>query len=133
MYCTFSPPSGELQLEPRGFTRDCAGYLSSLIVLMFVCGSKLEDTFDMSKWDHCLGITVGACCILIEFQVIYCVIVSNFKQVCIMLGIKNHGDVKNVAGNRICPRHNLSVIFLYVCISTDISPFIHRQYESTSA
>ena len=79
---------GALKVEPLEFTRDCAGYFSSLVVLMFVCGADLSRAFDKNNRTNCIAITIGSCCLLIEFQVIYCIIVANFEKICRYFGVQ---------------------------------------------
>ncbi len=88
--------NGILKVDPLEFTRDCAGYLSSLIVLMLVCGADLSRAFDKSNRMNCISITIGSCCLLIEFQIIYCIIVANFKKICRYFGVQR--EIRNNTG-----------------------------------
>ena len=88
--------NGILKVEPLAFTRDCAGYLSSLVVLMLVCGADLTRAFDKSNRTNCISITIGSCCLLIEFQVIYCIIVANFQKICRYFGVQK--EIRNNTG-----------------------------------
>ena len=86
---------GVLQLKPREFTRDCAGYMSSLIVLCFVVGANFNNAFNPSMWGACLHITTESCYVLIAFQALYCLVVIYFKQICTFFGAE-HGSVKHI-------------------------------------
>ena len=87
--------NGVLKVKPREFTRDCAGYMSSLIVLCFVVGAHMNNVFNPSKWGACLVITSDSCYILIAFQVAYCLVVIYFKRICALFGVQE-SSIKHI-------------------------------------
>lgn len=87
--------NGCLKVKPREFTRDCAGYMSSLVVLCFVVGANLNHVFEPSKWGACLVITTESCYVLIGFQVAYCLIVIYFKRICALFGVQE-SSIKHI-------------------------------------
>ena len=112
--------NGVLQVKPREFTRDCAGYMSSLIVLCFVVGAHLNHIFEPSKWNECLVITTESCNVLIGFQVVYCLIVIYFKRICALFGaqessikhiVEVKGSISHIMHETVnCPNTEAEVI-----------------------
>lgn len=73
---------GFLELDPRGFTRDCLGYGFSLIVLMWAVGADVGNTFIVNNWTTCLKVNVVSSVVLLLGQILYTAFVAKYDSIC---------------------------------------------------